>query len=131
MLGFILYVLPSRTYSEELCQAIVGKKIVQQHLQVLTVKQKNINTKVRITKQTVPTVVSFIYLVKYCVFFINKCFKYVKKKGSKRVDDGYTVITYSPSPSFVLYGAKRKIDSRVFHLRLLRHRMFPILLRFI
>jgi hypothetical protein len=55
MLGFILYVLPSTTFSAEFRQTIVGKKLLRQQ-QRLTTTQKNIELKTRSLKQTAPTV---------------------------------------------------------------------------
>jgi hypothetical protein len=55
MLGFILYVLPSTTFSEEFRQTVVGKKLVRQQ-QRLTPIQRNIEMKTRSLKQTAPTV---------------------------------------------------------------------------
>jgi hypothetical protein len=55
MLGFILYVLPSTTFSEEFRQTVVGKKRLRQQ-QRLTTTQRNIEMKTRLTKQPAPTV---------------------------------------------------------------------------
>jgi hypothetical protein len=55
MLGFILYVLPSTTFSEEFRQTVVGQKLLRQQ-QRLTTKPRKIEMKTRSTKQTAPTV---------------------------------------------------------------------------
>jgi hypothetical protein len=52
MLGFILYVLPSTTFSEEFRQTIVGKRLLRQP-RALTVRQRTIGMKTRSAKQTV------------------------------------------------------------------------------
>jgi hypothetical protein len=52
MLGFILYVLPSTTFSEEFRQTIIGKRLLRQP-RALTVRQRTIETKTRSVKQTV------------------------------------------------------------------------------
>jgi hypothetical protein len=49
MLGFILYVLPSATYSAEFRQTIIGKRLMPQR-QAPTVRQQNIAMKIRTTK---------------------------------------------------------------------------------
>jgi hypothetical protein len=53
-LGFILYVLPSTTYSEEFRQTPIGKRIMRRQRAVAT-RQQNIKTKRRLMKQTVPS----------------------------------------------------------------------------
>jgi len=52
MLGFILYVLPSTTYSNEFRQTVVGKRLMQQQ-RVLISTQNNIEMKTRSMKPTV------------------------------------------------------------------------------
>jgi hypothetical protein len=56
VLGFVLYVLSSTTYSEEFRQTIVGKRLLRQR--VPATRQRNTLMKTRTTKQSVPTVVS-------------------------------------------------------------------------
>jgi hypothetical protein len=55
MLGFILYVLSSTTFSEEFRQTIVGKRILRQQ-RISTTTQRYTETKTRLTKQSVPTI---------------------------------------------------------------------------
>ena len=47
MLGFILYVLPSTTYSQEFHQTAMGKRFVRRQQQVPTTRQQNIEMKAR------------------------------------------------------------------------------------
>ena len=59
MLGYILYVLPSTTYSEEFRQTAIGKRIVrQQRAAAAATRKQNIKLETRPTYQTVPTVAS-------------------------------------------------------------------------
>jgi hypothetical protein len=58
MLGFILYVLPSTTYSEEFQQTIIGKIFVRQTRRAVAAKQQIIEMKIRPTKVLVPTIAS-------------------------------------------------------------------------
>jgi hypothetical protein len=57
LLGYILYVLPSTTYSEEFRQTVIGKRLMRQQLSS-TVRQQKIEIKSQFTKQTAPTVTS-------------------------------------------------------------------------
>jgi len=57
MLGFILYVLPSATYSEEFSKTVVGKRLIKQR-RAMPAVQQNIEMKARTTKWTVPSVAS-------------------------------------------------------------------------
>ena len=54
VLGFILYVLSSTTYSEEFQQTAIGKRIVRQSRAAIN-RQKNIERKTPLTKPTVAT----------------------------------------------------------------------------
>jgi hypothetical protein len=49
MLGFILYVLPSTTFSEEFRKTLIGKRLLQQ-------QRQKIKTKTRPIKQNVSAV---------------------------------------------------------------------------
>jgi hypothetical protein len=57
MLGFILYVLSSTTYSAEFRQTIVGKRLLRQQ-RVAATKQRNTKMKTGLTQQSIPTVAS-------------------------------------------------------------------------
>jgi hypothetical protein len=57
MLGFILYVLPSTTYSNEFRQTVVGKRIMRQQRALIST-QNNIERKTRSMKPTVTFVSS-------------------------------------------------------------------------
>jgi hypothetical protein len=54
MLGFILYVPPSQSFSDEFCQTVGGKRFMRQQ-RTTTVKQQNIEMEIRSTKKNVPT----------------------------------------------------------------------------
>jgi hypothetical protein len=58
ILGFILYVLPSTIYTEEFHQTIIGKRLVRQQRKPTTAKQLNIERNTKVTKSTLPHVVS-------------------------------------------------------------------------
>jgi hypothetical protein len=57
-LGFILYVLPSTTYTEEFYQTIIGKRLVRSRQGPTAARKQNIEMKTRSTKPTVPHIVS-------------------------------------------------------------------------
>jgi len=57
MLGFILYVLPSTTYSEEFRQTVIGKRLMQRR-RAPTARQQSIAMKTRSARQTVLSVAS-------------------------------------------------------------------------
>jgi len=56
VLGFVLYVLSSTNYSEEFSQTIAGKRLMRKR--VPATRQRNTEMKTRMTKQSVPTIVS-------------------------------------------------------------------------
>jgi hypothetical protein len=58
ILGFILHVLPSTTYTEEFRQTVIGKRFIRHQQGPATARQQNIEMKTRLTKSTVPHVVS-------------------------------------------------------------------------
>jgi hypothetical protein len=58
ILGFILYVLPSTTYTEQFHQTIIGKRFLRQEQLPTARREMNIQMKTRHNKLTVPTVAS-------------------------------------------------------------------------
>jgi hypothetical protein len=56
MLGFILYVLPSTTYTEQFHQTVIGKRVARQQPETTIVRQRNIEMKTGLTKSTFPTI---------------------------------------------------------------------------
>ena len=56
MLGYILYVLPSTTYTEQFHQTIIGKRVARQQLGTATVRQRNIKIKTGLNKSIFPTI---------------------------------------------------------------------------
>jgi hypothetical protein len=58
MLGFILYVLPSKTYTKEFHQTIIGKRVGRQQRVTTATKQQTMQTKTKPTKSTMRIVTS-------------------------------------------------------------------------
>ncbi len=56
MLGFILYVLPSTTYTEEFHQTIIGKRVRRQQRVTAATKQQTVQKETKPTKSTMPIV---------------------------------------------------------------------------